>query len=60
MLHYGCHVARCDPCRAGPIFQATKNFVSAGTAVKAAETMRKHTLDYGTIGDLHNSLIVLA
>jgi hypothetical protein len=43
-----------------PLFQATKNFVTAGTAVKAAEGLRKYTLDYGTIGDLRSALIALA
>ena len=43
-----------------PTFQATKNFVTAGAVVKARETMRKYTLDFGTIGQLRSSLVVLA
>lgn len=43
-----------------PIFQSTKNFVTAGAAVKAKDTMRKYTIDYGTIGNLRSALITLA
>ncbi|MBC8145834.1 MAG: hypothetical protein H7X80_09615 [bacterium] len=43
-----------------PIFLASKNFVAAGTAVKTTETMRQYTLDFGTIGQLRDSLITLA
>jgi hypothetical protein len=43
-----------------PLFQTTKNFVTAGAAVKARDTMRKYTIDYGTIGSLRNALITLA
>ena len=43
-----------------PLFQASKNFVTAGHAVKARETRRKFTIDFGTIGQLRSSLIVLA
>jgi hypothetical protein len=43
-----------------PIFLSTKNFATAGAAVKARETLRKYTLDFGTIGALRTSLIVLA
>jgi len=43
-----------------PIFLATKDFVAAGTAVKAADVMRKYTLDFGRIGDLRNALVPLA
>ena len=43
-----------------PIFLATKNFATAGAAVKTRETMRKYTLDFGTIDKLRAALIVLA
>jgi hypothetical protein len=43
-----------------PQFKATKNYVTAGTAVKAADTMRKYTLDFGTLATLRNALIILA
>jgi hypothetical protein len=43
-----------------PSFQASKNFVTAGMAVKARDTMRRYTIDYGTIGELRRALIVLA
>jgi hypothetical protein len=43
-----------------PLFQSTKNFVTAGSAVKARDTMRKYTIDFGTMGQLRSSLITLA
>ena len=43
-----------------PIFLATKDFVAAGSAVEAADVMRKYTLDFGRIGDLRNALVPLA
>ncbi|HVA48754.1 MAG TPA: hypothetical protein VNH11_20480 [Pirellulales bacterium] len=43
-----------------PLFDATKNFVTAGTAVKASDTLRKYTIDFGAIGQLRAALIVLA
>ena len=43
-----------------PLFLASKNFVTAGAAVKARDTLRKYTIDFGTIGQLRNALIILA
>lgn len=43
-----------------PLFQASKNFVTAGTAVKNSTPMRKYTLDFGTIAQLRGALIPLA
>jgi hypothetical protein len=43
-----------------PLFKATKSFVTAGAAVKAADTLRKYTIDFGSIGGLRAALITLA
>ena len=43
-----------------PLFKATKNYVTAGTAVKARDKLRKYTIDFGTIGTLRAALITLA
>ena len=43
-----------------PLFQSTKNFVTAGSAVKARDNLRKYTIDFGTMGQLRTALIVLA
>jgi hypothetical protein len=41
-------------------FKATRNYVTAGRLVKAGATLRKYTIDFGTIGELRSSLIDLA
>jgi hypothetical protein len=43
-----------------PLFKSSKNYVTAGAAVKAHDTLRKYTIDYGTIGTLRNALVILA
>ena len=43
-----------------PLFKATKSFVTAGAAVKAADTLRKYTIDFGSIGGLRSALVTLA
>lgn len=43
-----------------PLFQSSKNFVTAGTAVKARDNLRKYTIDFGTIGTLRPALVTLA
>jgi hypothetical protein len=42
-----------------PLFKNTKNFVSAGTVVKARATGRQYTIDFGTIGQLRSFLTTL-
>jgi len=34
--------------------------VTAGSAVKAKDNLRKYTIDFGTMGQLRSALIVLA
>jgi hypothetical protein len=43
-----------------PLFQSTKNYVIAGSAVKARDTMRRYTIDFGSIGNLRDALVTLA
>ena len=42
------------------LFINSKDFVAAGAAVKAEDTLRKYTIDFGRIGDLRNALVPLA
>lgn len=41
------------------LFKTTRNFVTAGAAVKAADTMRKYTIDFGAISTLRGALVPL-
>jgi hypothetical protein len=41
-------------------FKTTKNYTTAGAIVKARDTMRKYTLDFGTVATLRAALVVLA
>jgi hypothetical protein len=43
-----------------PGFTATKNYVSAGNAVKIADRSRQYTMDFGSVGQLRAALTVLA
>ena len=43
-----------------PLFLTSKDFVAAGNAVKAADTLRKYTIDFGRIGELRDALVPLA
>lgn len=43
-----------------PTFVTSKNYVTAGTAVKAADKLRQYTIDFGTVGQLRDALVVLA
>jgi hypothetical protein len=38
----------------------SKNYVTAGTGVKAADKLRQYTIDFGTVGQLRDALVVLA
>jgi hypothetical protein len=41
-------------------FKRSKNYVTAGAAVKARDNLRQYTLDFGTINTLRSALITLA
>ena len=51
----GVHMVENDP-----LFVNSKNFVTAGAAVKAKDNMRKYTIDFGTTASLRSALITLA
>lgn len=43
-----------------PLFQTSKHFVTAGSAVKSSDKLRNDTIDFGAIAQLRSALITLA